>query len=136
MSCGIDKETNGCPLIEKRLFLVRPNKMLANGMERTLGRVNHYQTEYVIFISMSIILVWIISSIYLPITYQLFMSCFIISPSHKIRNKLSKRTNRFIGRYYLSLPTRSGTNHQNLLIAVSLIFILYTPIISSLGNHW
>ena len=128
--------TGHIPIIKKRRFFVVPIKFISNGTGQTLGRVNHYQTEYVIFISMSIILVWIISSIYLPITYQLFMSCFIISPSHKIRNKLSKRTNRFIGRYYLSLPTRSGTNHQNLLIAVSLIFILYTPIISSLGNHW
>ena len=40
-----------------------------------------------IYISISVISARSISSIFIHITYYLFLSCFICSPSHKIRNK-------------------------------------------------
>ena len=73
-------------------------------------------------IAINIILVGFISSIFIPITYQLFMSCFIPNPSYNNRNKPSKITNIFIGNciflssFILSLLIigNSGTPFQKL----------------------
>ena len=51
------------------------------------------------FIAISIIIVWSLLSIFILITYQLFMSGFIPIFSHKDRKPPSKPTNHFIGRY-------------------------------------
>ena len=67
-----------CPLIKKHLFLVIPIKFFNNGTEETLGRVHHYQTDYMLFTVISFVIVWFFSiniyTNYLSIVYVLFYS--------------------------------------------------------------
>ena len=65
-------------------------------MGRTLSRGHHRATESVMYVAISFISVWSISSIFIPITYYFFLSCFIIVLSGNIRDKHAKGTNHII----------------------------------------
>ena len=92
--------------------------LIDNGTGQILGRGHHYQTELVIFIAISTISVLFISSIFISIIYQLFMSCFIPIPSHNIRSKPSKRTNHSIKRCYFTYSFYTVTV-ESLVIVVN-----------------
>ena len=72
-------------IFKKRLFFVILIKLLANGMGGELGRGHHYTTESVIYIAISIISVWSISSIIIPMTYYFFFHVLFLALL--IRNK-------------------------------------------------
>ena len=83
-------------LWSKSVFLIFSRELLDNSTRQEWSRGYHYQTEYLLFIAVNIISVWLFWMIFIPITYQLFLLCFILCSPHKIWNNPLKCIDHFI----------------------------------------
>ena len=119
LSCGIDRTAIKKLSSKSARFFVISIKLLAKCMGQTLERGHHYRTEKVLFITNSIILIWLFSLIYTPNTYYCLMSCLSLSPYRNIRHKPPKSTDSFFGRCYFIYSFYNGTGFLFCFVNIS-----------------